>query len=110
MNHVQMLQAAKTRLWDGTGGKEPWNKSMFICIALDMSVPDEHEVERGKLKRAITKRCWPSNNLSGWLNAHGVSTVDLEDDVRLQAHRLAWIDKMIEEASGNGGYLTGAIR
>ena len=108
MNHVQMLQAAKTRLWDGTGGEETPDKTEFICIAVLLAVPDEHEIERAKLKRTITQRCYPANTFLGWLREHGVSTLDLEDDVRLQAHRLAWIDKMIEEAKGNGGWLLNA--
>lgn len=40
MNHVRMLQAAKTRLWDGTGGAEPPGKAEFICFAVDLAIPD----------------------------------------------------------------------
>ena len=92
---VRQLEACKPFLWDG---KSPWGfeQTRHICIAVTYGADDpKHAVT---LRREIERRLENTLTLGVWLCDRGIPPDDLTD-ARLQAHRHAWVDLLIEEFS-----------
>ena len=96
---VRQLEACKPFLWDG---KSSWGlkQTRYICIAVAYGADDP----KLKLKYAVTlrreieRRLENTCTLGVWLRNQGIPIADLTD-VRVQAHRHAWVDLLIEEFS-----------
>ena len=96
---VRQLEACKPFLWDG---KSPWGREQtrYICIAVacgadDLKLKSEYA---GTLRREIGRRLENTHTLRRWLRNQGIPVADLTE-ARLQAHRHAWVDLLIEEFS-----------
>ena len=96
---VRQLEACKPFLWDG---KSSWGfkQTRYICIAVaygadDLKLKLEYAVT---LRREIARRLENTSTLSSWLLDQGIPPDDLTE-ARLQAHRHAWVDLLIEEFS-----------
>ena len=92
---VRQLEACKPFLWDG---KSSWGleQTKHICIAVARGADDpKHAVT---LRREIERRLENTCTLSSWLLDQGIPPDDLTY-ARLQAHRHAWVDLLIEEFS-----------
>jgi hypothetical protein len=95
---VRQLEAAKKYLWDGvltSHGCIPFDRERYICICL-LNSDDVGDVT--KLRSVIESRLDGAADLDNWLALNGVPYYE-RTDKRLQAHRLAWINKLIEEFS-----------
>lgn len=94
---VRQLEACKPFLWDG---KSSWGfkQTMYICIAVAYGADDLKLKYAGILRREIERRLENASTLSSWLLDQGTPPDDLTE-ARLQAHRHAWVDLLIEEFS-----------
>ena len=96
---VRQLEACKPFLWDG---KSPWSheQTRYICIAVAYGADAlKLELEYAvTLRREIERRLENTSTLSSWLLDQGIPPDDLTE-ARLQAHRHAWVDLLIEEFS-----------
>ena len=96
---LRALKAAKPFLWDG---RSPLLDKVeeYICDAMAMAVrhmplgADEVAAAR----KVIMKRLKPAPSLDYWLHRQGVLWVNMSPE-RLQYHRHAWLDQLIEEFS-----------
>lgn len=91
------FKAAKPRLWDGTGtGKG----SRFICWAIDRAETDYivGSSTAEAAKSVVLDRLGRSNSVEDWLLRKGVLSYQMTS-AHVQAHRHAWLDKLIEEFS-----------
>lgn len=92
---VRALRACKSRLWDGTENRYATPRVChYICLAL----PRRHEGST-LARRLIKDRLLPYWSLDSWLyhqlgDARWSAEYTTE---RAQAHRLAWINLLIEE-------------
>ena len=89
------FRAAKSNLWDG----EPSfyvDKFTFICNALMFS---KHEAWYAA-REVIKARLLPFHCLTSWLEHKGIDAKDYPPEC-LQAHRHAWLDKLIAEFEGD---------
>lgn len=92
---VATLKAAKGRLWDGLNPPIPSDKERYICFAVEEADPTDAGME---VVAIIESRLAPNASVAGWLYSRGVSEEDLTTE-RVQAHRHAWLDLLIEEFS-----------
>lgn len=92
---VATLKAAKEHLWDGLNKPIPCDKERYICFAVEMA--DQSDVGM-KVVAIIESRLAPNVSMAGWLYSRGVSEEDATHE-RLQKHRHAWLDLLIEEFS-----------
>lgn len=100
---VHALKVSKKYLWNGQNYAEMgWyakpRKMEGICQAL-MAAEAKHLITRKTslmVRTLISKRLGGAIWLKAWLRAQGVPEGHMSH-VRLQAHRLAWMDKLIEE-------------
>lgn len=90
---VAALKACKQFLWDGVGrGRR--RREEYICIALERT-----NLPTGLTHKLIRERLGlGTSSLHTWLVTRGVDPKDITQE-RMQAHRLAWVDKLIEEFS-----------
>lgn len=88
------LRACLPYLWDGKG-KCPNHKARFICTALEGS---RHEHSRAA-QDVATYRLRGRYTLNDWLKEQlGYKRYRAEvTDRRMQAHRRAWVFRLIEE-------------
>jgi hypothetical protein len=95
---VKLLEGSKATLWNGKGNKGKQN--IYICLALEEAWLDgfatQGDVET--LCREIDHRLGNWCSMSTWLLSQGIPRADITMPA-LQAHRLAWINLMIEEFS-----------
>lgn len=88
---VELLKHAKKNLCDGTDPN--LNKSEYICFALPFTYT------ANELKIEIHNRLAPHNNVWSWLHKKVGIPQRYLNQRNVQAHRLAWINKLIEEFS-----------
>lgn len=94
------LKAAKHYLRDGQSFDN--NITNYICIALTNAAKDDLSLCKGveKAKKIISSRLGICYTLTTWLEINGVTEEELRDYKKLQQHRHAWLDQLIEEFSG----------
>lgn len=86
---AEAFRAAKARLWDGNGSW-PFDRDRYICRALENCGHPSKKVA----KEIIRTRLRGAPSLGWWLSeVHGIDGTQSQ----LQAHRHAWLDKLIEE-------------
>lgn len=93
------FECAKQYLWNGSCSDLSVGKFEFICNALSrarLTGEITDDVYHNAI-HVLTSRLDQSRTLSGWLRGKGV---DSQDNVRLQAHRLAWLNLLIKEFQG----------
>lgn len=113
MKTSELLITAKKYLWDGKDCTQledlSQHKTEYICFAItnarhfELNLP---EVPHFKLVRKtmnmIEERLFPWNNMESWLLRRcGIPPEDLKPD-RVQAHRLAWMNQLINEFKAKG--------
>lgn len=86
---AQAFRAAKGLLWDGIGPC-PSAEKMAICFVLDESGHPFEEAAR----EVIAERLDGWITLGDWLREQGITEWTSQ---QLQAHRHAWLDKLIDE-------------
>ena len=93
------LKAAKHYLRDGETFNN--NNTDYICIALTNATKDYFDLFKGaeKAKKIISGRLGSCYSFCTWLELNGVTEEELCDYKRLQRHRHAWLDQLIEEFS-----------
>ena len=96
---VHQLEACKPFLWDGTSS---WGlkQTRYICTAVaygadDLKLKLKYPVT---LPREIERRLGKDCSLGDWLRNQGIPSASMTD-ARVQAHRHAWVDLLIEEFS-----------
>ena len=97
---VNVLKLSKKYLSDG---KDNWayDKSEYICVALcdvECASP-KYEKVVCYIRELIDFRLCGTNSLENWLRIYMGIPVDQFTPQRMQAHRLAWINLLIEEFS-----------
>jgi hypothetical protein len=95
---VKLLEGSKEHLWDGYGLKGKWNN--YICLAVKQARIDGVATEKdvNTLCEEIEHRLGNHPSMATWLLSQGISRADIASPA-LQAHRLAWVNLMIEEFS-----------
>ena len=93
------LKAAKNYLRDGETFNN--NNTDYICIALTNATKDYFYLFKGaeKAKKIISDRLGICYTLTTWLEINGITEEELRDYKKLQRHRHAWLDQLIEEFS-----------
>ena len=97
---VAVLELSKEYLWDGEGNC-PFDKSEYICIALcDVccTLP-KYKKFVCYIRELIEYRLCGTNSLENWLRIYMGIPADQFAPQRMQAHRFAWINLLIEEFS-----------
>ena len=94
---VEVFTQAKEWLWDGGPIFKLFLKSRYICVAINEChyLPRAH---RESATAIVSKRLQGAHTLKGWLKGKGIPEEDLTPE-RMQAHRHAWLDLLIEEFS-----------
>lgn len=93
---ARALRAAKPYLWDGHGDFVPYGRCMYICDAVRATSKQEIA---DLTKAMISERLGYEFSLESWLvNLGGAASKQVVQPY-LQAHRLAWLDQLIEEFS-----------
>lgn len=96
---VRVLTAAKEHLWDGTGPQLA-GKVRYICNAVHRTDGRRRSgawgIAASEIKDMITTRINHCATLEAWLREQGIDH-DTITPIAIQAHRLAWIDILIEE-------------
>ena len=96
---VKVLTFAKSNLWDGKGYVS--DKPTYICYALgdvECTSP-KYEKVVCYIRELIEFRLCGNNSLEKWLKVYIGIPVDQITPQRMQAHRHAWLDMLIEEFS-----------
>lgn len=97
---VVALKLAKLQLWDGIG--ENHGHVSYICVALDLVTHAWCRDRRRAvelIKYIIGERMGPRITMTSWLKyTVGIPANELTLE-RVQAHRHAWVDLLIEEFS-----------
>lgn len=92
-NLVKVFEAAKLFLWDGSNSSYGIKKE-YICHAIERTnLPGAHMA-----KLLVMRRLDGYYTFYNWLVRHGVSSFAITE-TRMQAHRLAWLNLLIEEFS-----------
>lgn len=87
---AEAFRQAKKILWTTREG--------FICFAITDADYDGRNPEAvSAAKKVIEERLGKFYSLRGWLLARDVLREDIKDPPRMQAHRHAWLDLLIEE-------------
>lgn len=94
---VEVFKEAKDWLWDGGPKFKLFPKSRYICVAINgcRYLPRAH---RESATAIVSKRLQGAPTLKGWLIDKGIPEEDMTTE-RMQAHRHAWLDLLIEEFS-----------
>ncbi len=102
MKTSELIKQAKELLWDGKDECEDC-KEEFICYALLHASSNRFQMELSqRIRDDIEVRLHPWNNLYSWLRYEAnISEKDLTYK-RVQAHRLAWMNKLIKEYKAKG--------
>ena len=106
MKTSELITKAKKYLWDGLDDFElefPGKKTEFICYAMVRAAnrPSEHALAQ-TLRDDIEVRMHPWNNVWSWLvHEARIPTKNLTHP-NVQAHRLAWMNKLIKEYKAKG--------
>lgn len=97
---------AKEALWSGIGKEALHPFQKYICHAIDSTgrwgVNRLEHSYFGMAKSIVQERLGEHYSFERWLHAHGVSNgprVGTRNSVLMQAHRHAWLDKLIAEFS-----------
>ena len=109
----EVLTAAKKYLWDGKDATEFEDlikpKTEFICSTITYAMRFElggSSAPLVKLKHKtmdiITNRLLPWNNMESWLEYAAHVPKEHLIPVLVQAHRLAWMNQLINEFKAKG--------
>lgn len=104
MKSSELLEKAKKYLWDGIGDETGDETGYaFICYAIlhAASTPSQIGLAQ-KVRDAIEVRLHPWNNLHSWLRYEAGIPEKMLTQERVQAHRLAWMNKLIKEYKAKG--------
>ena len=106
---IKAFEACKEYLWDGIKLNE-LNKHSYICFALDHAACNDPMLAEYAWKaQSIIKDCLGDyTSMRIWLVDHfdndqynAYYDMELREmDIAVQAHRLAWINKLIAELKG----------
>lgn len=88
-------------LWDGKA-KANGNTSRYICFSLNRVEGNMYWLRRGCIaaKLIVLKRIYPSSSVEDFLRRRvsGFSIVNTpEHDIAVQAHRIAWVNMLVDE-------------
>lgn len=104
MKISELLTEAKKYLWDGKDEKEleRLDKSEYICFAiLSAARNNPNEIANHatylRCRRVIEARLFPCNGFYSWLHYEAKIPQTMLTQERVQAHRLAWMNKLIKE-------------
>ncbi len=103
MNHAELLKAAMPLLWDGVspiGGTTPY--TCYAIAAASCIDFGSVSIDALDMRYEIVRRL-EGGTLYSWLLDR--VPLHLLTDERVQAHRLAWMRLLPEEAEQNGGWL-----
>jgi hypothetical protein len=100
---VKLLEAAKTRLWDGHGGLCYLDdKEKYICHAISPAFQRE-TTSVVKLREYISYMLHGFTTVEYWLAKQRIISLgdigSVRKDIEIQQYRLDWIDHMIQEFS-----------
>ena len=105
MKTSELIAKAKQHLWDGLDDSNLAldSKTEFICYAMVRAAKRPFEYALAQTFRDdIEVRLGPWNNLWSWLVYEAaIPTKDLTYP-NVQAHRLAWMNKLIKEYKAKG--------
>ncbi|MFB3910465.1 MAG: hypothetical protein ACE15D_18905 [Candidatus Eisenbacteria bacterium] len=111
MKYSLLLREAKRHLWDGRSASCHYEdgKDIYVCIAISRASHrlglDWFGRDATLLGKWIFDLLGRRPTLESWLRAKGVplpSFITGEDRIRVQAHRLQWLDWMIAYWEGRG--------
>lgn len=102
MKSSELIKQAKELLWDG-GDDTEHCKDEYICYALlhAASTPSQGRLAQ-RIRDSIEVRLHPWNNLYSWLRYEANIPDKMLTNERVQAHRLAWMNKLIKEYKAKG--------
>lgn len=95
-NKVKILEGVRNLLWDGHSFKGSQHK--YICDCITHGPDKSYPFDRMQLREIIHERLGHQFSVSAWLAMQGVPQRDLTN-IRVQAHRKAWVEMLIEEFS-----------
>ncbi len=97
---AQTLRDCRAYLWDGSEGLAGSKAGReFICNAVRKAA--NYSPKAYMVQGVILERIVPCVSFKEWLNVvKGVPLEQLRDKRRMQAHRLAWVNQLIDEFSG----------
>lgn len=102
MKTSELITKAKNYLWDGVCD-ESSTKQEFICHAVRNASKTYIDAKKAeKFRGDLEMRLHPWNNMYSWLRWEAnISDKDLTH-IRVQEHRLKWMDKLIKEYKAKG--------
>ena len=106
MKTSELITKAKKYLWDGLDDFElefAGNKTEFICYAMVRAAnkPSEDGLAQ-TFRDDIEVRMHPWTNLWSWLECEAAIPRKNLTHPAVQAHRLAWMNKLIKEYKAKG--------
>lgn len=103
MNHAELLKAAMPLLWDGVSPRK--GATSYICYAISAASCINCGSVSGAAHNLLDEINWRLGyrTMSTWLFERVPSW--LLTDARVQAHRLAWMQRLHREAERNRGVL-----
>ena len=106
MKASEIIRKAKQHLWNGKG-VEPTNKEAFVCWAIgritNNNVDDDVYFATARVHELIEKQIYPHGTVFDWLYYQcGVPMHEIKDTKRMQAYRLAWMDRLIADFEAKG--------
>ena len=102
MKTSELITKAKNHLWDGVCDEES-GKHEFICYAVlyASETPKDGELAQ-RFRDDLEMRLHPWNNLYSWLRYEAnIPSKDLTY-IRVQKHRLKWMDKLSKQYKAKG--------
>lgn len=109
MKSSYLLKAAKKLLWRGSFNELDLQKTKFICIAINRAAEKEERfpkhvcsLKANDLRKMITNRLAGYDSVETWLSCvHNIPRRALTHK-KVQKHRHAWVNLLIEEFKAKG--------
>lgn len=105
MKTSELIAKAREYLWDGLDDSDlaSNSKTEFICYAMLRAA--NHRADKAlaqTFRDDIEERMYPWNNLFSWLVHEAKIPIKHQTHPNVQAHRLAWMNKLIKEYKAKG--------
>lgn len=90
---IPALEAAKAKLWDGTGSEYENGNTEFICIAIERTNTDSRIIEN--TRELIDRSIFPHSTYDAWLHSN-FPQYNYEDTRMIQSERLRFVNHLIK--------------
>lgn len=105
MKTSELIAKAREYLWDGLDDSDIAfdSKTEFICYSMLKAsrYPADFALAQ-TFRDDIEVRMYPWNNLFSWLVYEAKIPIEHQTHPNVQAHRLAWMNKLIKEFKAKG--------